>query len=47
MAFYIVCHNGTQYSLECGHKYLKVFKRCITLDVPCKGTGTNSIQLKS
>jgi len=22
MAFYIACHNGAQYSLERGHKYL-------------------------
>jgi len=26
MAFYIVCHNGAQYSLERGHKYLNSFQ---------------------
>jgi len=26
MAFYIVCHNGAQYSLERGHIYLNSFQ---------------------
>ena len=47
MANHLVCHNGAQYSLERGQKYLNSFKTRITLDVPCKGTGTKIIQLKS
>jgi len=26
MAFYIVCHNGAQYTLEPGHNYVSSFE---------------------
>ena len=47
MANHRACHNGAQYRLERGHKYLNSFQTLYNVGRTCKGTGTNSIQLKS
>jgi len=37
MAFYIVRHNGAQYSLERGHKYLNSFQTLCNVGHTVKG----------